>query len=65
MISAQRVKKLLLFLCKHMPAKDVETMKSEIEEILGYDVDKASKQRRLKRDREIITANFASARIAE
>jgi hypothetical protein len=55
MISAQRVNKLLMYLCKRLPTKEVEGMKGEIEEILGFDVEKATKQRKQRRERDSIT----------
>jgi hypothetical protein len=65
MISAQKVAKLLLFLCKHLPSKEVETLKPEIERILGLDVDKAAKLRKMRRDREGVIEALACAAIRE
>ena len=65
MISAQKVGKLLLFLCKHLPSKDVEKLKPEIERILGFDVEKAAKLRKMRRDREGMIESLACAAIRE
>ena len=63
MISSQRINRLLMLLCKHMPAKDVEKIKAEIEAILGYDVDKAAALRRTRRERDQVTQALAMAKI--
>ena len=52
-----------MLLCKHMPAKDVEKIKAEIEAILGYDVDKAAALRRTRRERDQVTQALAMAKI--
>lgn len=64
MISAQKINKLLLFLCKHLPPKDVEKMKSEIESILGFDIEKMAEIRRMRKERERMTDALSRARIA-
>jgi hypothetical protein len=63
MISAQRINKLMVYLCKHLPAKDVEAMKTEIEEILGFDLEKAGRLRRLKKERDGVTDSLAATSI--
>ena len=65
MISAQRVNKLLMYLCKRLPSKEVEGMKAEIEAILGFDVDKAAKMLKQRRDRECITRALSLAGITD
>lgn len=64
MISAQKINKLLLFLCKHLPPKDVEKMKSEIESILGFDLERMAEIRRNRRERERMTEALSRSRIA-
>ena len=63
MISANRVKRLLLYLCKHLTRKQVESMKKDIEDILGFDLEKSDRLRMLRRDREKTMEALASARI--
>ena len=65
MISAQRVNKLLMYLCKRLPTKEVEGMKEEIEEILGFDMEKATKLRKQRRERDSITQALSMAIISD
>jgi hypothetical protein len=63
MISSQRINKLLMFLCKHMPTEDVEKIKGDVEAILGYDIEKAAAMRRTRRERDSITQALAVTKI--
>jgi hypothetical protein len=63
MISSQRINRLLMLLCKHMPTKEVEKIKEEIEAILGYDVEKAAALRRTRRERDSVTQALAMTKL--
>lgn len=64
MISKQRIDRLLVFLCKHLPPGDVQSIKGDIEEILGFDIAKATAARRARREREAVAEALAAATIS-